>query len=82
MKKLILLIAIFITGCSCSTEDEIKYTRSNSEATLVIIHRNCGNFLKVEIKNAEEARKYKERLQKLIREIEKYEDDVRVMEKN
>jgi len=80
MKKFTFLL-VFVAGCACSTDDEVKYTRSSSEAKLVITHRNNCSSFNVEIKNADEAKKYKERLQKLVKEIERYEEDVRILEK-
>lgn len=73
MKKLILLPIFFLFGCDPQPKNEITRTRSDGENKLTIIHRNYGNTTTVYIKNAEDAKQYKERLQQIIKDIEEYE---------
>lgn len=79
MKKLFLILLLFLVGCA--NQDEVTYTRNNQEMTLTIKHYNEGRCSVVVIKNAEQARNYKERLKKLLKEIEDFEKELSIKEK-
>lgn len=81
MKKVIFILAIFLMGCQVSPTQEVIYTRNDEEVSLKITHRGGGNFCTITLKNAEDARKYKERVQRLIREIEDFEKELSIREK-
>jgi hypothetical protein len=81
MKNILCLFVCVIIGCSSPPVDNIKYTRSNSGIKLVITHSNRYNSLDVEINNLQDANNYKDRLQKIIKELERFEDEARIMEK-
>ena len=70
-----------VLALGCASGDEVAYTRNNKEMRLKITHRNNGNFCSVEITNLEEAKNYKARLQKLIKEIEDFENELSIREK-
>jgi len=81
MKKFFFVIALFLVGCT-PAGDEISYTRSTNETKLKITQRaNSGASISVELTNAKEAREYRERLQRLIKEIEDYEKELSIREK-
>lgn len=84
MRKVALLFAflcLFAVGCE-NGHDEVTYTRSSNETSLKISHRCNGSTINVTVKNAEEARKYRERLQRLVKEIEDFEKELSIREKN
>lgn len=82
MKRLFLLLVLLCTGCGVAVNgDEVAYTRSNDNMKLAITHRHNGGSLQVRIENAEDAKRYKERLAKLIKEIERFEDELSIREK-
>lgn len=80
MKRSIFLIALLVIGCAAPS-DSITYTRSNDEMSLKITYTNNGSSCSVNIKNAEEARKYRIRLQRLVRELEDFEKEISIKEK-
>ncbi len=69
-----------MAGCDTPT-DEVTYTRNNQEMSLKITHRSNGSSCTVTIKNADDARKYRERLEKLTKEIENFEKELSIREK-
>lgn len=81
MKKVVFILAIFLIGCQPSPTQEIIYTRNDEEVSLKIIHRGGGSVCTITLKDAESARKYKERLQRLVREIEDFEKELSIREK-
>lgn len=82
MKRVFLLFVLLCTGCGVAVNgDDVAYTRSNDDMKLAITHRHAGGSLKINIDNAEDAKRYKERLAKLIKEIEKFEDELSIREK-
>lgn len=83
MKKLIPLLALpvlLLLGCDTST-DEVSYTRTNQEMSLKITHRVNGNSVTITMKSAADAKAYRERLEKLIKEIESFEKELSIREK-
>lgn len=79
MKRLMLLSFVwtaFLFGCDPQPKNEITRTRSDGENKLTIVHRNYGNTTTIYIKNAEDAKQYKERLQQIIKDIEEYEREL------
>lgn len=81
MKKLFFIFFILIVGCASPTEEITTYVNSNNTVRLKIRHANNGSAITVEINNAEEARKYKERMQKIVRCIEDFEKELSIREK-
>lgn len=80
MKRYIFLL-LFLVGCT-PAGDEISYTRSTNETKLKITQRNPnGASISVEVSNAKEAREYRERLLRLVKEIEDYEKELSIREK-
>ncbi len=70
------LWTVFLFGCDPQPKNEIIRTRGDTENKLTITHKNLGSSCTVYIKNAEEAKQYKERLQQLLKEIEEYEREI------
>jgi hypothetical protein len=82
MKKLLFAL-VLVAGCSSSLPtNEVQVTRTDTELKLKITHRNNGNSCNVELTNMEQAEKYKKRLQKLIEDIEDFEKELSIREKN
>ena len=83
MKKLLFsLVCLSFIGCANPNRDTFVFTRNASEIKLQIWQHHNSNSITVEIKNAEEAKAYKERLKKIIKEIETYEEQLSIYEKN
>ncbi len=81
MKKLLLILPFLcLLGCDSPT-DEVSYTRNNTEMSLKITHRNMGNSCSITLKTGDDARKYRERLEKLMKEIESFERELEIREK-
>jgi uncharacterized protein YcfL len=80
MKKVFFVI-LFLVGCTGPQEEITTYVSSNNTVKLKIRHANNGASVTVEISNAEEARLYKERMQKIVRYIEDFEKDLSIREK-
>jgi len=85
MKKLtgiLLSLSLFVLiGCTAPQEEITTYVSSNNTVKLKIRHANAGSSVTVEINNAEEARVYKERMQKIVRCIEDFEKELSIREK-
>lgn len=75
MKKFILIFVILVLGCS--RNDQIEFTRTEKTVKLKITH----SAQIYEIKTAEEAKFHKDKLQKIIKEIENFEYELSIMEK-
>lgn len=85
MKTFALASLLFLTFCMIGCDqpsDEITYSRTDSNIQLKITHRSGGSSCTINIKNATEAAVYKARLQRLVREIEDFEKDLSIKEKN
>ena len=81
MKKLFIIAVLFLVGCGGPTEEITTYVNSNNTVKLKIRHAHNGNSITVEINSAEEARKYKERMQKIIVYLEDFEKELSIREK-
>lgn len=84
MKKFFAIFATFcllLAGCDSPQEEVTTYISSNNTVKLKIRHSNNGSSVNVEISTAEEARAYKERMQKIVRFIEDFEKELSIREK-
>lgn len=83
MKKLFFILVLLLVGCNGPTEEITTYINNSNDAVkLKIRHAYNGQAITIEINNAEEAKKYKERMQKVIRSIEDFEKELSIREKN
>jgi helix-turn-helix protein len=81
MKKVLFISLVLLAGCTGPTEEITTYVNSNNTVKLKIRHAHNGNSITVEINNAEEARQYKDRMQKIIRYLEDFEKELSIREK-
>jgi hypothetical protein len=80
MKKLLLLSILLFTGCQYN--DEITYTRSDKEILLKITQRvPSGAAITTELRTHEDARLYRERLERIIKELDDFERELTIKEK-
>jgi hypothetical protein len=80
MKKLTLFLSLFFIGCASPLSFEISYTVS-SERVMTITHRTNGNTCRTKLKTLYDVKRYKESLQKLIKAVEEFEEELITTEK-
>jgi hypothetical protein len=80
MRKLLLFFALFVAGCTYN--DEITYTRSDKEIVLKITQRSpAGSAISIELRTHADAQAYRERLERIMKELDDFERELTIKEK-
>jgi hypothetical protein len=83
MKRLIFALVLFTIGCSDYSSREIKviYASRDDGLSMIVTHRAGHDSVSILLTTIDETKKYRERLQKVIKDLDNFEQELTIKEK-